>query len=117
MGLPGVKLGISHIVWGYDLTQTDRMIRFLDEASEIGYEGIVSFDRSITFWYNRPQEFKALLDARKLVLAGVILRPTLDFAATARLAEFMAAVGGDVMVMSGRCGTEAEWSIVPPILE
>ena len=117
MGLPGVKLGISHIVWGYDLTQTDRMIRFLDEAAEIGYQGIVSFDRSITFWYNRPQEFKALLDARNLVLAGVILRPTLDFAGTGRLAEFMAAVGGEVMVMSGRCGTEADWKIVLPILE
>jgi sugar phosphate isomerase/epimerase len=118
MALPeGIKLGVSHLLWGFDLQRADLMLRFLDDASAIGYQGVLLFDTSASAWLTRPAEFRRLLDERNLQLAGVILRPGLDFQGTTRLAEWIARVGGEVMVMSGRCGTEAEWRIVLPILE
>jgi sugar phosphate isomerase/epimerase len=118
MALPnGVKLGVSHLLWGFDMARTDRMVRFLDDASAIGFQGVLVFDISASAWFTRAAEFKRLLEDRKLQLAGVILRPGLDFLATHRLAEWAREVGGEVMVISGRCGTEAEWKIVLPIIE
>jgi inosose dehydratase len=118
MALPnGVKLGVSHLLWGFDLQRVDLMVRFLDDAAAIGYQGVLLFDTSASAWFSRPAELKGMLDARKLQLAGVILRPGLDFLGTAGLVKWMAEVGGEVMVMSGRCGTEADWRIVLPILE
>src|SRR5437764_9758924 len=118
MPLPaGVKLGVSHLLWGFDLQRADLMLRFLDDASAIGYQGVLLFDTSASAWFSRPAEYKKLLQERNLELAGVILRPGLDFQGTTRLAEWTAEVGGEVMVISGRCGTEADWKIVVPILE
>lgn len=114
---PGVKLGVSHLLWGFDLQRVDLMLRYLDAAAEIGYQGVVLFDTSASAWFSRPAEYRRLLDDRGLQLAGVILRPGLDFQGTTRLVKWMADVGGEVMVISGRCGTEADWRIVLPILE
>src|SRR5207245_2117414 len=66
------RIGVSQLVWGYDLSRPDRWLQFLDEASEIGYEGILAFDSTLPFWYNRPAELKGMLDARRLALAAVI---------------------------------------------
>ena len=112
-----IRLGVSQLVWGIDLSRPDRLVRCLDDAAVIGYEGVLCFDTTVNFWVTRPAEFRALLQSRRLDLTGVILRPGLDFAATTRLARWMAEVGGDVMVISGRCGTEADRKIVLPILE
>lgn len=112
-----VRLGISQLVWGYDLSRPDRWIQFLDEAAEIGYEGILAFDSTLPFWYNRPRELKQLLDDRALALAAVIHRPSLDFRGTIQLAKFVAELGGERLVLSGRDGTPAEWTIVLPLLQ
>ena len=111
-----VKLGVSQLVWGFDLSRPDRLVRFLDDASAIGYQGVLLFDTTAQFWFNRPRELKAMLDRRNLRLVGVILRPHLDFAMTDRLTKFMAAAGAEVMNISGRDGTKAEWDIVIPAL-
>lgn len=115
--LAGVKLGVSHLLWGFDLQRADLMLRFLDDASSIGYQGVLLFDTSASAWFSRPGEYKKLLRERNLELAGVILRPGLDFQGTTRLVEWIAEVGGQVMVISGRCGTEEDWKIVVPIIE
>jgi inosose dehydratase len=112
-----VRLGVSHLVWGFDLARPDRLLRFLDDAAAIGYEGVLLFDTTAAFWFNRPREFARLLDERGLALAGVILRPTLDFRGTTRLVEWMAEVGGDVLVISGPDGRPEDWGIVVPILQ
>jgi sugar phosphate isomerase/epimerase len=112
-----IRLAVSHLIWGFDLSRPDLLLRFLDDASAIGYEGVLAFDTTTGFWLNRPREFKSLLDARKLELAGVILRPGLDFIATRRLVEWMAEVGADVMVISGRDGRQEDWDISLPILQ
>jgi inosose dehydratase len=112
-----IRLGISQLVWGFDLSRADRFIQFLDEASAIGYEGILAFDSTLPFWYNRPKELKGLLDDRGLVLAAVIHRPSLDFKGTTQLAKFVAELGGDRLILSGRDGTQAEWHITLPILQ
>ena len=44
-----IRLGISQLAWGYDLSRPDGWLRFLDEASEIGYEGILAFDSTLPF--------------------------------------------------------------------
>lgn len=111
------RLGVSHILWGFDLSSFDRFKVFLDEAAGIGYEGIVCFDTTVTPWLDRAGEFKAVLNQRDLDLVGVILRPGLDYKATDRLARFIAEAGGEFMILSGRCGTEEEWAVVIPALE
>lgn len=113
----GIRLGVSHLVWGFDMSSFDRMKWFLDEAAGIGYEGVVLFDTSVMPWLGRPGEFKAQLDQRGLELVGIILRPGIDFAGTDRLTRFIAEAGGQRLIISGPCGTEAEWSIVLPVLE
>ncbi len=111
-----IRLGAASLVWGFDLSEQRRLEVFLDEAAEIGYEGILVFDATVMPWLDRPDEFKALLQQRNLDFAGVILRPNIDFAGTDRLCRFMAAAGADVMNISGRDGTAAEWDIVIPAL-
>ncbi|MBM4419402.1 MAG: TIM barrel protein [Chloroflexi bacterium] len=112
-----IRLGVSTLVWGPDLSAQDKMERFLGEASEIGYEGMLPFEVSVMPWVDRPADFRKLLDRYRMDLAGVILRPTIDFGTTDRLTKFMAAVGGEVMNISGRDGTKAEWDIVIPALQ
>jgi sugar phosphate isomerase/epimerase len=112
-----IHLGISQLVWGYDLSRPDRFIQFLDEAQAIGYEGVLLFDSTIPFWYHRPKELKGMLDERGLALAAVIHRPSLDFKGTAQLLDFVAALGGDRIVLSSRDGTAAEWHISLPLLQ
>jgi sugar phosphate isomerase/epimerase len=111
------RLGISHILWGFDLSSFDRFKIFLDEAAGIGYEGIVCFDTTVMPWLDRAGEFKALLDQHDLALVGVILRPGLDYRGTDRLARFITAAGGEFMILSGPCGSEEDWSVVIPALE
>lgn len=113
----GVRLGISQLVWGYDLQRPDRWVQFLDEASAIGYEGILAFDSTLPFWYNRGAELKDMLDQRKLALAAVIHRPSLDFHGTRRLAKFVAGLGGERLILSGRDGRPEDWGIVMPLLQ
>jgi sugar phosphate isomerase/epimerase len=112
-----IHLGVSQLVWGYDLSRADRFIQCLDEASAIGYEGVLLFDSTLPFWYNRPRELRSLLDERKLAVAAVIHRPSLDFKGTTQLAKFVAEIGGDRLVLSGRDGSQAEWHISLPLLE
>lgn len=112
-----IRLGISQLVWGYDLSQPHRWLQFLDEASQIGYEGILAFDSTLPFWYNRPGELKRMLEERQLTLAAVIHRPSLDFLATRRLSQFVADLGGERLVLSGPDGRQEDWSIVVPLLE
>ena len=112
-----IRLGVSHLVWGFDLSMFDRFKVFVDEAAGIGYQGIVAFDTTVMPWLGRPGEFKAVLDQRNLQLVGVILRPGIDFTFTHRLCKFIAEAGGEILIMSGPCGTEAEWSIVLPALQ
>jgi inosose dehydratase len=111
-----IRLGVSSLVWASDLSEQGPFETFLDEAAEIGYEGILVFDMTVVPWLDKPAEFKALLQKRDLDFAGVILRPNIDFRATDRLCRFMAAAGADVMNISGRDGTKAEWDIVIPAL-
>ncbi len=112
-----IRLGTSHITWGFDLSDQPKLEVFLDEASAIGFEGALCFDYTVAPWLDRPDAFKALLDKRKMDLVGVILRPGIDFVGTDRLCRFIAAAGGDMLVISGRDGTSAEWDIVVPALE
>jgi sugar phosphate isomerase/epimerase len=113
-----IRLGVSHLAWGFDLSPVDRLEAFLDDASSIGYEGIVCFDTTVAPWLDQPQDFQARLQRHNLELVGVILRPGLDFVFTSRLTSFMAMVGGGkIMIISGPCGTEADWSVVLPALE
>jgi inosose dehydratase len=112
-----VRIGISQLVWGYDLSRPDRWLRFLDEASEIGYEGVLAFDSTLPFWYNRPAELRRMLDQRQLELAAVIHQPSLDFRGTRRLIEFVKQVGEPTIVLSGRDGRQEDWEIVLPILQ
>lgn len=112
-----IRLGVSSLVWGADLAEQPRFEVFLDEAAEIGYEGILVFDMTVMPWLDRPDEFKALLARRNLEFTGVILRPNIDFVGTDRLTKFMAAAGAEVMNISGRDGTAAEWDIVIPALQ
>src|SRR5438105_274047 len=37
-----IRLGISQLAWGYDLSRPDGWLRFLDAASEIGYERLLA---------------------------------------------------------------------------
>ena len=111
-----IRLGVSSLVWGFDLSAQDQMEWFLREASEIGYEGMLVFEASVMPWLDRPAEFRSLLDRYGMDMAGVILRPNIDYGTTERLTAFMAAVGADVMNISGRDGTKAEWDIVIPAL-
>jgi sugar phosphate isomerase/epimerase len=106
-----IRLGVSSLVWGADLSDQARLEVCLDEAAEIGFEGLVVFDMTVVPWLDRPAELQALLGKRGLDLAGVILRPGVDFVGTDRLTRFMAAVGADVMNISGRDGTQAEWPL------
>jgi inosose dehydratase len=112
-----IHLGVSQLVWGYDLSRADRFVQCLDEASAIGYEGVLLFDSTLPFWYNRPRELKGMLDQRGLKIAAVIHRPSLDFKGTTQLAQFVSEIGGDRLVISGRDGTEAEWNISLPLLQ
>jgi sugar phosphate isomerase/epimerase len=111
------RIGVSQLVWGYDLSRPDRWLQFLDEASEIGYEGILAFDSTLPFWYNRPAELKGRLDARRLAVAAAIHQPGLDFIGTRRLAKFVRAIGGDRLVLSGRDGRPEDWAISLPLIE
>jgi sugar phosphate isomerase/epimerase len=113
----GVRLGVSQLVWGYDLSRPDRLLRCLDEASEIGYEGVLLFDSTLPFWYKRPGELKKLLDDRRLAVAAVIHRSSLDFAGTRALCTFVRAIGGDRIVLSARDGRAEDWEIVMPLLQ
>ena len=111
-----IRLGVSSLVWKSDLSEQAPFEVFLDEAAAIGYEGILVFDMTVVPWLDKPTEFKALLQRRGLDFAGVILRPNIDFKGTDRLCRFMAEAGADVMNISGRDGTRAEWEIVVPAL-
>ena len=112
-----IRLGISQLVWGYNLSRPDRFVQFLDEASEIGYEGVLLFDSTIPFWYNRPDELKAMLTDRNLELAAVIHQQSLDFRGTRRLVEFVSKLGCKRIVLSSRDGRAEDWDIVMPLLQ
>jgi sugar phosphate isomerase/epimerase len=112
-----VRLGLCHLPWAVDMSDRARFLPFLDEAAELGVDGVLCFEVTVAPWLDRPAEFRALLAERGLALAGVILRVGLDFAATERLAAWMAEVPSDILTMTGRCGTEAEWGLVLPVLE
>lgn len=111
-----IRLGISSLVWAGDLSDQARFEVFLDEAAEIGYEGILVFEMTILPWLDRPDAFRAALARRRLDFAGVILRPNLDFAATERISTFMEQTGAEVMNISGRDGAQSDWSVVVPAL-
>lgn len=111
-----IRIGAASLVWGFDLSEQSKLETFLDEAADIGYEGILVFDQTVMPWLERPDAFKALLKKRNLDFVGVILRPHMDFVGTDKLCRFMAAAGADVMNISGRDGTAAEWDIVLPAL-
>lgn len=111
------RLGISNILWGFDLSSFDRFRVFLDEAAGIGYEGIVCLDTTIMPWLDRVSEFKTLLDQRNLTLVGIILKQGLDYRGTDRLARFIAEAGGEFMILSGPCGAEEDWPVVIPALQ
>ncbi|TAK26020.1 MAG: hypothetical protein EPO26_01360 [Chloroflexota bacterium] len=112
-----IRLGVSQLVWGYDLSRPDRFIQCLDEASEIGYQGVLLFDSTLPFWFNRPGELRRMLSDRKLALTAVIHRPSLDFKGTRRLAGFVAELGGEKLILSGRDGRAEDWDIVVPLLQ
>lgn len=113
------RVGVSHLAWGFDVSQYNRLEGFLDDAAAIGYQGVVCFDSTVEPWINDPADFKARLDRRNLELTGIILRPGLHYDATDRLAKFQAAVGGGkIMIISGWCGNEArDWDIAVPALQ
>lgn len=117
MAADRIRLGVSQLVWGYDLSRPDRLKWCLDEAAEIGYEGVLLFDSTVPFWYTRPHELKALLDERGLALAAMIHRPGLDLKGTRRLARFVKDIGGDRLVLSTRDGRPQDWAITLPLLE
>lgn len=112
-----VRLGVSQLVWGYDLSRPDRFMRCLDEAAEIGYQGILAFDSTLPFWYNRPAELKRHFAERGLELAAVIHRPGLDLKGTRRLAAFVAELGAGIMILSGRDGRPEDWDVTVPLLQ
>ncbi|TAK26019.1 MAG: hypothetical protein EPO26_01355 [Chloroflexota bacterium] len=112
-----IRLGVASLVWGFDLSDPAALEVFLRDAADIGYEGILVFDMTLAPWLDRPAEFKALLDKYKLDMVGAILRPSLDFKGTERLAKFLAAVDADIINISGRDGTQAEWDLVIPALQ
>ena len=112
-----IRLGVSSLVWSSDLSNQERLEVCLCEIEQIGYEGVLMFDMSVVPWLDRPDEYKAILAKYNLVLLGVILRPNLDFGATERIARFMQAIGADIMNISGRDGTEAEWTIAIPAIQ
>lgn len=111
-----MKVGISQLLWGYNLAHADRFVQFLDDASALGYEGVLLFDSTVPFWYNRPGELSGLLRDRGLQLVGCIHGPSLDFRATRRLAQFIAELGGERLILSGRDGRQDDWDVVPPLL-
>ena len=80
-----IRLGVSSLVWGFDLSPQDQMEWFLREASEIGYEGMLVFEASVMPWLDRPAEFRSLLGRYGMDMAGVILRPNIDYGTTERL--------------------------------
>ncbi|TAK21339.1 MAG: hypothetical protein EPO26_15555 [Chloroflexota bacterium] len=112
-----VRLGLCHLAWAVDLSDRTRFIQFLDAAAEMGVDGVLCFEVTVAPWLDRSSDFRALLSERGLALAGVILRTGLDFLATERLSRWMAEVPSDILSMTGRCGTAAEWGIVLPVLE
>jgi sugar phosphate isomerase/epimerase len=113
-----LPVGVSHLAWGFDVSPIDRLEGFLDDATGIGFQGIVCFDTTVSPWIDRPEDFLTRVRRRKLELVGVILRPGLDYVFTDRLAKFMAAVGGGkIMILSGPCGSEGDWNVVVPALE
>lgn len=112
-----VRIGISQLVWGYDLSRPDGWLVFLDEACELGYSGILAFDSTLPFWFNRPAELKRMLDDRGLALAAVIHRPGLDFVGTRRLASFVREIGGERLVLSGSDGRQEDWAISLPLIQ
>lgn len=110
------RLGISQLLWGFDLSRPDRLIQFLDEASQIGYQGVLLFDTTLPFWSKRPGELKKLLTDRRLELVGTIHRSGLDFAGTRAIARMVAELGGERLVLSARDGRQEDWEIVMPLL-
>ena len=112
-----IRIGAASLVWGFDLSDRVLLETFLRDAADIGYEGVLLFDTSLAPWLDRPTEFKALLDQYSLDMIGAILRPSLDFKGTERLASFLAAVNADIINISGPDGTQAEWDLVIPALQ
>ena len=112
-----IRLGVASLVWGFDLSDQQALEVFLRDAADIGYEGVLVFEMTVKPWLDRPAEFKALLGRYGLDFAGTILRPNMDFRGTEQLTRFMAAAGAEVMNISGRDGTQAEWDIVVPAIQ
>jgi sugar phosphate isomerase/epimerase len=112
-----VTLGLSHLAWGVDLSDERLFTAFLDDAANVGVEGVLIFDATAKAWYARAGEFRGLLQSRGLRLVGAIHRAGLDFEDTRQLARWLRDAGGDVMPITGRTGTEADWSVVVPVLE
>lgn len=115
--LEGLSLGLSHLAWGVNLSRTDQFLRFLDDAADLRVDGVLIFGVTAQAWYGRPGEFRGLLDGRGLRLVGAVYPAGLDFVGTRELCRFLADAGGEVLAITGRTGTEADWGLVVPVLE
>ncbi len=112
------RLGVSELIWRPAAARPDYLEHLLDGAAAAGYEGVLFFAATITPFLATPDEFRSLLEARNLSLVGVITAPSVDFAAVDRLSAWIAALHGEFLVLSGRCGVEdRDWSVVVPTIE
>jgi len=112
------RLGVSELIWRPAAMRSDYLERLLDDAASAGYEGVLFFASTVAPFLDRPDAFRSLLDAKGLSLVGLITVPGLDFASVDRLSAWIATLGGEFLVLSGRTGAEGrDWSVVVPALE
>jgi sugar phosphate isomerase/epimerase len=108
---PPIRLGLSHLAWGVDLSNRERFTAFLDDAASLGVEGVLIFDVTASAWSSDVAALRDALAGRGLALVGTILRAGLDFSATRQLAAWTAEAGGEVMPITGRTGAIDDWEV------
>jgi inosose dehydratase len=116
--VPKNKIGVSELLWLPKAAQPDHMDRLLDDVSAAGYEGVLFFASTLNKWLDRSDELRSHLERRGLATVGAIAPPGVDFSGVDKLCAFMAGLGGEFLVLSGRCGSEErDWAVVAPVIE
>lgn len=94
-----MKLACMELIWGG--VEAEKFEPWLHEVAAIGYAGIGCREVFLRRFFDRPDEFQALLTKHKLELASVYTPVHIDFVQYEQLLRFMKTMGCANLVLCG----------------
>lgn len=86
-----VRVAVHSVTW--NTPRGEDFAPWLDEVVSAGYDGVAAFAWQLADYFQRPDDLRTMLDARRLPIVGVTARLAETDEATDELMSFMARFG------------------------